>query len=304
MHNGHLPHSNANQNRSIQEVSVSRRLWDARSAIIFVYLFRFAFAFSLAWPFVSQLDISSYQHPGTAQTDGGQSVLLYIESVRLLIPTIHEQRLSAIGITLLYLLLIPLVSMIWIHAIDEHRTLRTSVIKAARCYHASLLIYLFFLFVLVTSVALFFGLGWSVHRGLWFILNDRIRDTFGFAVVLPASLSILYLFVCADTARTALCLDRRASSAIRLGLTAAFRTTSIFAYLFWFGSAALLTSGSALFFVFQEDGFKQSFFSTFILLETVAFARIILRGRWLVTARNIVYRIDKRSVENAIVREN
>jgi len=297
MQNGHLTGSHTNSDRGI---SPWLRLWDARSAIIFAYLFQFAFVFSLAWPFADRLGISSYRHSGIVQTPGDQSLLLFVERLRFLLPTIQEQSLSAVGITLLYLLLVPLVSMIWIYAIDEPRSLQASMIKAAHCYHASLVISLFFLLAIGASIALIFGLGWSVHRGLWFIINDRIRDIVCFAVVLPASFSILYLVVSFDMARTALCHNRQASSAIRYGLAGAFRTKSILSYLLWFGCASLLTTCSALLFVFFEYGFRQSLFASFILLQTIAFARILLRGRWLVSARNIVHRIDKFNVRNRV----
>ena len=187
MTNGHLSHNRVNQNRSQREVSEWRRLWNARSAVVFVYLYRCAFAFSLASPFAVHMDISSHRNHGTAQTVGGHNFLLLVESARKLLPTIREQSLVPVGITLLYCLLIPLVSMVWIYAIDEPCSLQTNVIKAARRYHAALLISLLFLCALLATTALFFGLGWAAYRGFWFITNDRIRDTVSFAAVLPGS---------------------------------------------------------------------------------------------------------------------
>lgn len=296
MTNRHLSHTRVNQNPSHREVFAWRRLWDSRSAVVFVYLYRFAFAFSLASPFAAYMDISSHRSHDSAQTAEGQNLLLLVESARKLLPTIREQSLLPVGITLLYCLLIPLVSMVWIYAIDEPRSLQTNVIQAARRYHASLLISIIFLFALLATTALLFGLGWAAYHGLSFIPNDRIRDTICFAAVLPGSLLVLYLVVSFDNARTALCRYHSAFSAIQVGLTTTFRTKCILSFLFWFGFAALLTGVSVYVFAFQENCIGQSLFLSFTAFQIISFTRTVLRGRWLVSARNSVDRLDEQNI--------
>ncbi|MBN1653451.1 MAG: hypothetical protein JXA30_06710 [Deltaproteobacteria bacterium] len=264
-----------------------RLLWNVRRATLLIFLFRSAFALSLSLPAADLVDISSYRHPQASPIPGGDALLL-VEIVREALPALRQKALIGIGIVLLYLLLVPYLSMLWLCALDRPGPIQNSGIEASRRYHASFLLSLLFLFAIALSISASFCLYRLLQQALWSGCIDAVRDLISLAFLLPGSLLTLFLFVLHDLSRAALCSEKRILNAIRLGMRATFRPPNIASYLYWFGLAALLTLVSALVMLFLDSGPTRSCLTLFILLQITALGRTALRGRWWISALRFI----------------
>jgi hypothetical protein len=260
-----------------------RRLFDALSATLFVYLCRIAFSLSATIPVIHLLNASLYGRSNTMIIRKKWDIPLLLDIAHRILPDLQKQGLFWIGITLLYLLLLPLISMTWFCAIDNPRSLHNNIINAAHHYNPSLLISCSCLSSLFFSVSILIGLDRLFRSALGFTHNDRLSDIVSLGCVLCGLLVLLFLALLHDTSRSALCSERRFLASLKLGFRAICCVETVLSYLFWFSCSSLLTVVGALLVVYVDSGHSSTFVS-FLLLQLIAIGRTILRGRWLVSS--------------------
>jgi hypothetical protein len=260
-----------------------QQLRNAASATLLVYIVKTSFAYCIADPVSKILEkppLDSAMFPLLSFEDRYWPALF--ESFRSGWPLIKSYGLLYLAICIVYFLLTPFISMLWLCALSQSKPLRSSVLDATTRYHRGLSVFCLFSAFMLFIAALPVLVHASIQLAQFFVYNDRTHDlTILFAYLLVTPL-IIFLFMLSDSSMAALTTAGVGiSKSIRLGFYAIYRRDRVLAFLGWHTcSVVLMIAGLSLMcFVPFSDSHYASV--AFCVSQALVFCRTILRGRWL-----------------------
>jgi hypothetical protein len=263
--------------------SAWRRLRDAGPATLLVHAVLTVFAYYVAEPYAYLLRIPAISFdPGASPANANMFSSSLLESIRLGWPHLENQTYFWLAIPALYLLVTPLLSLLWLSSLSRPGSLLPALVKSASRYHAGLLLFALYGTTLLFTVVLFAGLPWLTHVTLSFTHNERIQDLAALAACTPGVLLFLFLSMLHDGALSALTAGEvTVWTALRIGLGSVYRLDRAMAFVGWRAAAFLLTAAGFLIAFPFPASFSHGPIPLLILSQCIAFGRTLLRGRWL-----------------------
>lgn len=275
-------------------MSAGKRLRGALGVTLVAHVFVLALSLAPAVP------LSMLLHRAVADTAAGDAAL-FEPGAAALLEVLHDTAaglgvvvLVWMAVAALIVLVGPWLTMSWLAALAKPRPVSEALGAGARSYFPSLAVSIFHGPLLAVAVGLV--VAGPVVAGL--VLSGspdaQTHDLWVLGALVPGVVLVAWVAVSHDLGRAALVVHEVGPwRATRLGMRAALRPTALPAYVMWLVVGLALAAVGLAVGAAGDLGVWWATLATLVLQQAVAFARTVVRARWLAGA---VARVERLAV--------